>query len=89
MADYDDTAASPAAISDSDAPPAPKKTTPAKRPRDEAGGAGEGTSRPQVGKGHGIFKKAKTKPAVARLEEAPLDIPPLRFMMPKFPTVAG
>ena len=89
LADYDDTAASPAAISDSDAPPAPKKTAPAKRPRDEAGGAGEGTSRPQVGKGHGIFKKAKAKSAMARLEEAPLDIPPLRFMMPKFPTVAG
>ena len=89
MAEYDDTAASPAAISESDASPAPKKTVAAKRPRDEAGGAGEGPSRPQAGKGHGIFKKAKAKPAVARLEEAPLDIPPLRFSLPKFPTVAG
>ena len=89
LAAGDDTATSPATTPDADAPPAPKKTAPAKRPRDEAGGAGEGPSRPQAGKGHGIFKKAKAKPAVARLEEAPLDIPPLRFMMPKFPTVAG
>ena len=60
-----------------------------KRPRDEAGIVGEGTSRQQVGKGQGPPKKAKAKPAAVRLEEAPLDIPPLRFMMPKFPVVAG
>ena len=49
LAAGDDTATSPAATLDADAPPAPRKTAPAKRPRDEAGGAGEGTSRPQVG----------------------------------------
>ena len=86
LAEYDDTAASPAALSEPDAPPAPKKTVPAKRPRDEAG---EGPSRPQAGKGHEPFKKAKAKPAAVRLEEAPLNIPPLRFSLPKFPTVAG
>ena len=89
LAAGDDTATSPAATLDADAPPAPKKTAPAKRPQDEAGGVGEGTSHQQVGKGHGPSKKAKEKPAGARLEEAPLDIPPLRFMMPKFPMVAG
>ena len=89
LAAGDDTATSPAATLDADAPPAPKPTAPAKRPRDEAGSVGEGTSRQQVGKGHGPSKKAKAKPAMARLEEAPLDIPPLRFMMPKFPVMAG
>ena len=85
----DDTATSPAATLDADAPPAPKQTAPAKRPRDEAGIVGEGTSRQQVGKGQGPPKKAKAKPAAVRLEEATLDIPPLRYMMPKFPVVAG
>ena len=89
LAEYDDTAASPAAISEPDAPPAPKKTAAAKRPQDEAGLTGEGPSRPQAGKGHGVFKKAKAKPTAPRLEEAPLDIPPLRFMLPRFPMVAG
>ena len=86
---FDDTASSPATISEPDAPPAPTRTAAAKRPRDEAGLTDEGPSRPQAGKGHGVFKKAKAKPTAPRLEEAPLDIPPLRFMMPKFPTVAG
>ena len=89
LAAGDDTATSPAATLDADAPPAPKKTAPVKRPRDEAGIVGEGTSRQQVDKGQGPPKKAKAKPAAVRLEEAPLDIPPLRFMMLKFPVVAG
>ena len=85
MADYDDTAASSAAPGQTDAPPAPPKApTPTKRPRDEAG-----TSRQQAGKGQGPLKKAKAKPAAARLEEIALDIPPLRYRMPTFPTVAG
>ena len=81
LADFDDTAGSDQA----DAPAAPPKAlTPKKRPREEAG-----TSHQQAGKGQGPSKKAKAKPAAARLEEIPLDIPPLRFKMPSFPTVAG
>ena len=88
LAEYDDTASSPATFSEPDAPPAPTKAAPTKRPREEAGQGGEGPSRQHTGKGHGLFRK-KAKPTIGRLEEAPLDIPPLRFRMPSFPSVAG
>ena len=81
LADYDDTADA----GQTDAPAAPPKVpTPKKRPREEAG-----TSRQQAGKGQGPSKKAKATPAAVRLEETALNIPPLRYRMPSFPTVAG
>ena len=89
LAEFDDAASSPATLSEPDAPPAPTKTAAVKRPRDEAGPTGGGPSRHKAGKGHGVSKKAKAQRTAPRLEEAPLDIPPLRFLLPKLPTVAG
>ena len=73
-----------------DSHPAPKKAAAMKRTRDEAELVGEGLSRRQPTKGQGPQKKKTRVPPAARiLMDAPLDIPPLRYMMPTLPIVAG
>ena len=64
-----------------DSHPAREETDRPKRTRDEAEHVGEGPSRRHPAKGQGATKKAKAQPARGTLVEAPLDIPPLRYMM--------
>ena len=69
---------------------APKKVAKDKRPRDEAELAGEGPSKRQPARDQADRgKKTKRAPTAPVLQEAPLDIPPLRFTMPSIPQVAG
>ena len=69
--------------------PAPEEVAQPKRTRDEAVFVGEGPSRQQSVKGQGPKKKARAQLAMGTLVEAPLDIPPLRYMMPVRPVVVG
>ena len=67
----------------------PEEVAQPKHMRDEAEFVSEGPSRRQPVKGQGPKKKARAQPAMGTLVEAPLDIPPLRYMMPVLPVVAG
>ena len=68
---------------------APEEVAQPKRTRDEAEFIGEGPSRRQPVKGQGPKKKAKAQPTMGTLVEAPLDIPPLWYMMTVLPVMAG
>ena len=73
-----------------DSHPIPEKAVKTKRARDEAKLVSEGPSRRQSTKGQGPPKKKTRAPPAARvLMDAPLDIPPLRYMMPTLPIVTG
>ena len=87
--EWGDITASSSGDPGADSHPTPKKAAATKRACNEAELDGEGPSRRQLTKGQGPKKKAKAKPAARTLVEAPFDIPPLWFMMPTFPVVAG
>ena len=85
----DDISDSSAGKLSADSRSAPKKAAKKKHARDEVELTGEGPSRVQPAGGQKPKKKnIKAAPDARVLEEVPMEIPPLRFMMPNIPHVA-